>query len=236
LTTEGTLDDILEDSFVRCRNLELPLADRLQAFADELRRLRPDFAAAVDTLVSRLSENDAGATAPRVGEPMPAFLLPDEQGRLLRLDDLLGEGPVAIAFNRGHWCPYCRINVDALARAEEEVSAEHRHIAAIVPDRQRFAACLKADAKAPFPVLTDVDNGYAMSLGLAIYVGDELRRMMVNSGWDPSVSQGTDNWLLPIPATFVIGTDGIVHARFVDPDYRMRMAIEDMLAALRSAT
>jgi peroxiredoxin len=236
LTTERTPNDILEDSFVRCRNLEVPLADRLQAFANELRRLRPDFAAAVDTLVSRLSENDAGATAPEVGQPMPAFLLPDEQGRLLRLDDLLSEGPVAIAFNRGHWCPYCRINLDALARAEKEVSTEQRHIAAIVPDRQRFAAWLKSDTKALFPVLTDVDNGYAMSLGLAIYVGDELRQLMVSSGWDPSTSQGTDNWMLPIPATFVIGTDGIVHARFVDPDYRMRMAIEDLLAALRSAT
>jgi peroxiredoxin len=233
--TERGLNDMLEDVFVRCRNLEVPLADRLQAFADELRRLGPHFAEAVDALVSRLAESDAGSTAPNVGEPMPSFLLPDEQGRLVRLDDLLGEGPVAIAFHRGQWCPYCRINIDALARAEEEIAAEHRHITAIVPDRQRFAAWLKSDAKAPFPVLTDVDNGYAMSLGLAIYVGDEMKRMMVSSGWDPSVSQGTDNWMLPIPATFIVGTDGIIHARFVDPDYRMRMAIEDMLAALRSA-
>jgi hypothetical protein len=28
-------------------------------------------------------------------------------------------------------------------------------------------------------------------------------------------------------ATFVIGTDGQVRARFVDPDYRKRMSIED---------
>ena len=60
--------------------------------------------------------------------------------------------------------------------------------------------------------------------------------MMVSSGWNPSVSQGTGNWMLPIPATFIVGTDGIVRARFVDPDFRMRMAIEDVLAALRSAT
>jgi peroxiredoxin len=232
--TEGTLRDILEDAFVRCRNLEAPLADRLQAFANELRRLGPHFQSLVDALVSRLVESDAGATAPKVGEPMPTFLLPDERGRLVRLGDLLGEGPVAIAFHRGEWCPYCRINIDALARAEEEIAAEHRHIAAIVPDRQRFAVWLKSDAKAPFPVLTDMDNGYAMSLGLAIYVGDEMKHMMVSSGWDPSVSQGTDNWMLPIPGTFIVGTDGIVHARFVDPDYRTRMAIEDLLAALRS--
>jgi peroxiredoxin len=234
--TEPELTDMLGDSFARCRDLEAPLADRLQAFADEVRRLWPPFAAAVDALVSRLAESNAGATAPKVGEPMPAFLLPDEQGRLVRLEDFLGKGPLALAFNRGHWCPYCRINIDALARAEQEVAAEHRHITAIVPDRQRFAMWLKSDAKAPFPVLTDMDNGYAMTLGLAICVGDELRHMMVSSGWDPSVSQGTDNWMLPIPATFIIGTDGIVRARFVDPDYRLRMAIEDLLAALRTAT
>jgi peroxiredoxin len=232
---EPKLGDVLEESFIRCRSLELPLADRLQAFSNELRRLVPHFVVAIDALISRLAECDAGATAPKVGEPMPAFLLPDEDGRLIGLKDFLSEGPVALAFNRGHWCPYCRINIDALARAQEEVAAEHRQIAAIVPDRQRFALWLKSDAKAPFPVLTDVDNGYTMTLGLAFYVGDELKRMMVSSGWDPSVSQGTDNWMLPIPATFIVGTDGIVRARFVDPDYRMRMAIEDMLAALRSA-
>jgi peroxiredoxin len=234
--TEPSLNEMLQDSFRRCRALEAPLADRLQAFANELRSLIPSFAAAVDALVSRLAESNAGATAPKVGEPMPPFLLPDEQGRLVGLEYFLGKGPVALAFNRGHWCPYCRINVDALARAEQEIAPEHRHIAAIVPDRQKFAMWLKSDAKAPFPVLTDMDNGYAMTLGLAIYVGDQLKHLMVSSGWDPSVSQGTDNWMLPIPATFIIGTDGIVRARFVDPDYRMRMAIEDMLAALRTAT
>ena len=232
---ERALSDILEETFVRCRDLEVPLADRLQAFANEVKRMGPHFAAAVDALVNRLMESGAGTTAPKVGEPMPPFLLPNEQGRLVGLEDLLSEGPVAIAFHRGYWCPYCRINISALARAEGEIAAERRHIAAVVPDRQKFTAWLKADAKAPFPILTDMDSGYAMSLDLAIWVGDEMKQLMTSSGWDPSVSQGTENWMLPIPATFIVGTDGIVTSRFVDPDYRMRMAIEDMVAALRAA-
>jgi peroxiredoxin len=232
---EPKLSDILETSLARCRDLELSLADRLRAFADELRRLGPEFASAVDVLVSRLVQCDAGATAPKVGQPMPAFLLPDDHGRLIGLDDFLSEGPIALAFNRGSWCPYCRINIDALARAEEEIAAEKRHIAAIVPDRQKFTTWMKSDSKAPFPVLTDMNNGYAMTLDLAFYVGDELKHMMVSSGWDPSATQGTENWMLPIPATFIVGTDGMVHARFVDPDYRTRMAIEDLVRALRSA-
>ena len=233
--TGSSLSEVLEFSLARCRDLEVPLADRLQAFADDLRRAGPEFASAVDVLVSRLLECDAGATAPKVGERMPSFLLPNDQGCLVRLEDFLAEGPVALAFNRGYWCPYCRINVDALARAEEEVAGEKRHIVAIVPDRQRFAAWLKCDANAPFPVLTDMDNGYAMTLDLAFYVGDTLRHMMVSAGWDPSETQGTEDWMLPIPATFIIGTDGIVHGRFVDPDYRTRMAIEDLVGTLRSA-
>ena len=47
--------------------------------------------------------------------------------------------------------------------------------------------------------------------------------------------QGNDAWVMPIPATFVIAQDGLVKARFIDPDYRKRMTIEDLLAALKSA-
>ena len=98
---ERQLSEILEETFVRCRDMDVPLADRLQAFASEVRRMGPHFATAVDSLVDRLMQSGAGATAPKVGEPMPPFLLPDEQGNLLTLDDLISEGPVAIAFHRG---------------------------------------------------------------------------------------------------------------------------------------
>jgi peroxiredoxin len=77
-----------------------------------------------------------------------------------------------------------------------------------------------------------MDNGYALSLNLAIWIGAEMQRMMAGRQDLPSF-QGNDSWMLPIPATFVVGTDGIIRARFVDPDYRNRMAIEDLLAALR---
>jgi peroxiredoxin len=47
---------------------------------------------------------------------------------------------------------------------------------------------------------------------------------------------GNDGWVLPIPATFVVGRDGLVKARFVDPDFRKRMEINDLIAALKSAS
>ena len=48
--------------------------------------------------------------------------------------------------------------------------------------------------------------------------------------------QGHGGWFLPIPATLVIGKDGHVKARFVDPDFRHRMGIEAILSALADRT
>jgi peroxiredoxin len=78
-----------------------------------------------------------------------------------------------------------------------------------------------------------MDNGYALSLNLAIWVGDEIQKMMTGRHDLPEY-QGNNSWMLPIPATFVVGQDGLIKARFVDPDYRKRMAIDDLLAALRA--
>ena len=83
-------------------------------------------------------------------------------------------------------------------------------------------------------VLTDLDSGYALELQLAIKIEDEKRLAMTRAGWDISAFQDNENWTLPIPATFVVGSDGSVKARFVDPDYRKRMDVDDILDALRT--
>lgn len=233
--TARPLSEMLEEAFIRSRDLDASLADRLQAFADAVREGGELFQTSVDRLVARLREHEAGEHAPKPGEPMPDFVMPDERGRLVTLDSLLETGPVALTFHRGHWCPYCRISTKALAEAQDEVVAAGGQIVAIMPDRQRFTTGLQNESGARFPILTDFENGYAMSLSLAFWVGDEMQALMCEAGWDVEPSQGSDTWLLPIPATFVVGTDGAVKARFVDPDYRKRMAIEDLLGAIKAA-
>jgi peroxiredoxin len=233
--TARPLAEILDEAFAQCLGMDASLNERLSAFADTVRNVDQTFAEAVDRLVAHLKEKGAGAAAPAAGDMMPSFVLPDDQGHLVSLEELLETGPVALAFHRGHWCPYCRLNTNALVEVQEKVRAEGGQIAAIVPERRQFASALRSETNAPFPILLDMDNGYAMSLNLAIWVGDEMKRMIAAAGWDIPSYQGNETWMLPIPATFVVGRDGRIAARFVDPDYRKRMATEDMLDALRSA-
>src|SRR5262249_31057322 len=107
--TAKSLNDALYEAYIQARDMDASLGERLQAFADAVRSLGPEFQEAVDTLVARLKKQRVGETAPKPGEPMPPFVLPDETGHLVSLDKLLDKGAVAITFHRGYWCPYCRI-------------------------------------------------------------------------------------------------------------------------------
>jgi peroxiredoxin len=221
--------------FEECRDMDASLNERLAAFSNGARKLNGPFAEAVDRLIVRLKQSGAGEAAPRPGHPMPPFMLPDEQGHLVSLEGLLGRGPVAVTFHRGHWCPYCRISINALAQAQHEIGAAEGQIVAIIPERQEYAAEFKTEAKARYPILTDMDNGYAMSLNLVFWVGAEMERLIAATGRDIPKYQGNEAWMFPIPATFVVGRDGIIKERFVEPDYRKRMAIDDLLQAMRTA-
>ena len=223
----------LQTAFLHCRDMEGTLNERLTVYAAAGRDIFPAYSEAVDRLVARINENGGGENAPRPGDPMPAFVLPDEAGRLVSLEPLLEKGPVAAMFHRGHWCPYCRLNVRAVVQAQGQIEALGGHVVAIMPELQQFTTQFKADSGAPFPVLTDVDNGYALSLNLAIWLDAEIQQLL--SYHDMSAFHGNAGWVLPIPATFVVGRDGLVKARFVDPDFRKRMEIDDLLAAFKDA-
>jgi peroxiredoxin len=224
----------LRSAFLRCREMDGTLSEQLEAYTAAGREFFPAYSEAIDRLVARLKENGGGENAPRPGEVMPPFMLPDETGRLVSLQSLISLGPTVAMFYRGHWCPYCRLNVHAVIRAQNRLKALGAQIVAIMPETQKYAAQFKSESGAPFPVLTDLDNGYALSLNLAIWLGAEIQQLL--SYLDLSDFHGNDGWVLPIPATFVVGRDGRVKARFVDPDFRKRMEIDDLIAAVRSTS
>src|SRR5215211_765218 len=134
----------LKQAFQQCRDMEGSLREQLEAYAAAGREIFPAYGEAVDRLVARLNENGGGENAPRPGEAMPPFLLPDETGRLVSLNSLTDRGPVAVMFYRGHWCPYCRLNVRAVIQAQDRIKALGGQVVAIIPEMQEYAEKFKS--------------------------------------------------------------------------------------------
>ena len=214
-------------AFEEARTSEAPLSDRLRIIANVVAGQFPEFNETVEEFVGRLERARAGTSAPAIGERLPSFLLPDQDGHLVSLESLLGDGPLVVAFVRGHWCPYCQLNVTALAEIEDRVRPAR--IVAISPETQHYSRLLRDEAGATFTFLTDVGGSYALSLNLAIWIDQKFSRAIAESGCDVPIYNGTQSWILPIPSVFVLRETGIISARHIDPDYRQRMEVTELL-------
>ena len=171
-----------------------------------------------------------GKDAPEVGEALPPFMMPDHDCHLVSLSDLHADGPLVVVFHRGHWCPYCRMTIATLAEVRHQIASAR--IVAISAETQRFTSRIRAETGADFAFLSDVDAAYAASIGLAMTIDAPLRELLERRGKRVPYFQGSKGWVLPVPAVFVVNREGLIAARHVDPDYRRRMDVNDLIAAV----
>ena len=226
----------LSEAFRKICAAELPLSERLALFTAAVETHGEPFAVAYQSLITQLDAASAGLTAPAIGDQLPPFLLPDHRGRLVDLQSLLQSGPLVVSFNRGHWCEYCQLELRAFAQAHTELAARGAQVVSIMPERAEYTSKVRALTKDTMMVLSDVDNGYALSLGILMWLGDTVRGLYQQFGLDLERYQGNGMWFVPIPATFVLDRHGRIVARKVDPDFRCRMDMEAIQTALDKAT
>lgn len=188
--------------------------------------------AVIDRFVARLEAAQKGSNAPRLGEALPPFMMPDHEGRLVTLSDLLERSPLVVVFHRGHWCPYCRATITAIAEAQAHLAPAQ--VVAISAETQRFTRRIRSQSRANFRFLSDIDAEYAGALDLTVAVDPALRQILEEAGKRVPDFHGSKGWILLIPAVFVLDANGIVRARHVDPDYRRRMEIDELIAAVRN--
>ena len=82
--------------------------------------------------------------------------------------------------------------------------------------------------------MSDIGSTTAKAFGIAYDLAEELRPIYARSGHALPEKNGYDSWVLPIPATYVIDTDGTVVLAFVDVDYRNRLEPTEILRVLQS--
>lgn len=175
-----------------------------------------------NALVAQLRARKTGATAPRVNDRFPDFMLPDTQGLHVALADLLGRGPLVLSFLRGRWCPYCEQEMTSWHEAMPRLEAEGGKFIAISAEVGGLAESFRCEIAPGAQMLCDVDHGLAMMLGLAFPVGEDLHRLFVEAGLDLASIFSNSGRILPVTATYVIDADGIVRYAFIDPDFRKR--------------
>lgn len=204
----------------------------LRAQVDEMvAGLPAAFREELDRTFRALTDAGIQTRPPKIGDVAPDFVLPDRAGRPVRLSERLSEGPVVLNFYRGAWCPICQLELQALEAALPQIRAAGATLVSVSPQ------ALQADSPCPaegHTILADAHNGVGLRYGLVWHLPKAMQDWHRQFGIDLPVIQGEGSWLLPIPASFVIDTDGRIALAFIDIDYRQRLEPDRIVATLQS--
>ena len=212
----------------------MSLQDKLDAFkADfEGKKASPEVVAVMHKATADLIASGQAERTLKVGARAPIFTLPNAHGELVRSADLLARGPLVLTFYRGIWCPYCNMDLQAIEAAAEEIRALGVSLVAISPQTAPNRRKSERENALSFPILSDHGNSVANEFGLRFRLPDDLIAVYKGFGNDLTVGNGEDSWTLPMPARYVIGTDGVITYAEVNPDYTRRPDPSELLPVL----
>ena len=168
----------------------------------------------------------------KAGDSVPAFNLTDADGHPVASRDLLARGPVVLSFYRGVWCPYCNIELKALEAVHEAIRARGATLVAVSMQGAADSRKSQRDNGLSFPILTDKNGELAEKFGIRWTLQDYV--IPVHDGFGVHLPRihGDGQWNLPMPARYVIDTDGSIVYGEVNPDYTHRPEPADLLPVL----
>lgn len=211
----------------------MSLKDSIEEFRKQfLAQVPEEIQAIMQTATDELKQSGLEDQCCKTGDKAPDFSLPNIKGDKLTLTELLDKGPVVLSFYRGGWCPYCNLELKALQESLPGIEASGGQLVAISPQLPDQSLSASEANEISFEVLSDVGNHTAREYGLVFTLKEELRPIYKKWGADIASVNGDDSFELPIPATFVINSNGIITYSFVDADYTNRLEPAKIIEAL----
>jgi peroxiredoxin len=212
------------------------------SLAEQTRKLTEEFIASqseqdqatIQKAFAAIMASDFGANALREGDTATDFTLPNAKGGETQLSNLLEKGPVVLNFYRGGWCPYCNLEFKALQDVLPKIHELGASLVGVSPELPDNSMDTVRKHQLQFEVMSDVGNKVARQYGIVMEVPPIMQTLYVQWGLDVPKANGDDSWELPIPATYVINSDGRIALAYVNKNYTERLEPAEIITALKS--
>ncbi len=170
----------------------------------------------------------------QVGDTAPSFVGVDQFDSLISSQLILDSSDnYVIIFYRGSWCKYCRKHLSALSDSLELILAKNTSVIVVTPESPESRERMVSETGSKFSIISD--STYAIMKAFKVdYVipKETVPKYRANIIGMTKKSNGNDDGVLPIPATFVVGKNGVVKWLHKDPNYTQRSTIKEILEVL----
>lgn len=164
------------------------------------------------------------------GETVNDFSAVDLNDNVFTLSEALKKGPLVVIFYRGQWCPFCNKHLKTLEQSLDKIYEKGASVVAISPEKSEFLKRTADKTNASFSLLFDEEYKIAEAFDAA-FRPTKFERAIYNKilKADLKNAHSGESEQLPIPATFIIGTDSKISWRHFDPDYKKRSKVDDIV-------
>jgi peroxiredoxin len=213
----------------------MSLAFQLQGVTAHVKSQAPaEVVATMEAATALLAASGQLNKALKAGDRFPAFSLPNATGQSVSSDALLTQGHLVVSFYRGTWCPYCNLELAALQAQLPQFKAAGAQLIAVSPQTPDHSMTMAEKNALQYPVLSDAGNVLARQLGIVFTLPESLRPIYQAFGIDLQAHNGDASFELPVPATYVVGSDGVIVRAWINADYRERVEPSEVLAATQN--
>jgi len=174
-------------------------------------------------------------TAAAVGSRIPlSTAVLQSDGTATTLGQVLGGKPTVLIFYRGGWCPFCTRHLAGLGAIVPDLTAAGWQIVALAPDQPTVLAAAIAQGDGGIRRLSDADGTAMRAFGVAYHVDDATAATLKGYEIDLEAAAGNNHRWLPVPSVFLVTAEGEIHFAHADPDYKVRMDPQAILAAAKA--
>lgn len=170
----------------------------------------------------------------KIGTLLPKIRLVDVKNKPFDLNAAVAKTPTVLVFYRGGWCPFCSVHLAALGKIEPRLKKLGYRIIAVTPDSPSELSKTLGKQKLSYTLLSDSKMSAARALGLAFRVDNKTIGKYREYGIDLEKSSGQTHHLLPVPAVYLVGKDGMLNFSYVNPNYKVRLNGDVLLAAAKA--
>jgi len=170
-----------------------------------------------------------------INSKAPDFKAIDQNGKEIRLKDILKDSVVVLIFYRGEWCPYCNKQLKKLEDSLQLIKEKGARLIAVTPEKPEYISKTIEKTKASYPLIYDKDMKIMKAYAVAFEVDDRTVSRYKNADIDLATANGQkEKVYLPVPAVYIISKkEGTITYRYFEFDYRKRVSVKEILDNLK---
>jgi len=168
-----------------------------------------------------------------INSKAPDFALKDQYGATVTLKDLRKKGQTVILFYRGNWCPYCNKELKAFQDSLSLILTKNTQLIAITPEAKEGIDSTVRKTGAVFPILSDEGGKTLAAYQVAFKVDDRTINRYKMAGIDILKTNNQKEAVLPVPAVYIVNTEGTVTYRYFDDNYKRRVSVKEIIANIK---